>query len=199
MDQVKIVDAGERIMISGPSRDVVEAAVESLVAKGAPVLAPAAQLGSRWVATCAKPPGGTVPETPTVADVQSGADDAVLRRVKVSDTGDHLMITGAEKSAVEAALAALARNGARVLAPPAPLGNGWIATLEKPAVRANQCTIERAGFQLIIRGAERGAVEAKLADLAERGARPIGAVEHVGGEWVGVCDAGDVTGIMRIR
>lgn len=199
MDQVKIVDAGERIMVSGPSRDVVEAAVESLVAKGAQVLAPATQLGSRWVATCAKPPDGTVPEAPSVADVQSGTDDAVLRRVKVADTGDHLMITGPEKSLVEAALAALARKGGRVLAPPAPLGNGWIATFEKPAAPANQCTIERAGFQLVIRGAERGAVEAKLADLAKRGAKPIGAVEHVGGEWVGVCDAGDVTGIMRIR
>lgn len=199
MDQVKIVDAGERIMISGPSRDVVEAAVESLVAKGAPVLAPAAQLGSRWVATCAKPSDGTIPEAPSLADVQSGTDDAVLRRVKVADTGDHLMITGPEKSLVEAALVALARKGGRVLAPPAPLGNGWIATFEKPVVPANQCTIERAGFQLVIRGAERGAVEAKLADLTERGATPIGAVEHVGGEWVGVCDAGDVTGIMRIR
>jgi hypothetical protein len=199
VDEVKVVDAGERIMISGPNRDGVEAAVNALVAKGVRVMAPAAQLGSRWVATCEKLPDGTVPEIPTLTDDQSDADDTLLRKVRVTDAGDHLMITSPDKSAVEAAVAALAREGGRVLATPAPLGNGWIATFEKPAVAENRCTIERAGFQFIVRGSTRGAVETKLADLAERGAKPIGDVEHVGGEWVGVCDAGDMTGIMRVR
>jgi len=58
MDQVKVVDAGAQLMLSGPSRALVEAALETLAARGAQVLSPPAQLGSRWIATCGKPASG---------------------------------------------------------------------------------------------------------------------------------------------
>jgi hypothetical protein len=108
------------------------------------------------------------------------------------------MVSGPEKNAVEGALVALARPGGHVLAPPAPLGNGWVATFVKAETLANQCSIERAGFQFIVRGRSRAAVEAKVADLAARGAKPIGSIEHVGGDWLAVCDAGEMTGIMHV-
>ncbi len=196
MEQVKVVDAGAQLMLSGPSRALVEAALETLVAQGARVLSAPAQLGSRWIATCEKPPSRNAA---AAQDVQASVDDALLRRVKISDTGDHVMITGEEKSAVEAALEALARKGARVLSAPAPLGNGWVAACEKAEAIANRCTVERIGFQFVVRGPNQAAVEATVRDLAARGAKQVGAIEHVGGEWVTVCDAGEVTGIMHIR
>lgn len=199
MDQVKVVDAGAQLIVSGPSRAVVDAAVEALVAQGARVVSGAAQLGSRWVATCEKPAAAGSDGAATGPDFQANADDALLRRVRISDAGEHLMITGAEKNAVEAALEALARRGQRVLAPPAPMGNSWVAACEKAEAIAARCSVERAGFQLVVRGPTQAAVEAKIADFIARGAQRIGGVENVGGEWVGVCDAGDMTGVMHFN
>jgi len=108
------------------------------------------------------------------------------------------MITGEERSAVEAALEALARKGARVLSAPAPLGNGWVAACEKAEAIANRCSVERMGFQFVVRGPNQTAVETTVRDLAARGAKQVGSIEHVGGEWVTVCDAGEVTGIMHL-
>ena len=197
MDQVKVVDAGAQLIVSGPSRAVVDAAVEALVAQGVRVVSETTQLGSRWVATCEKAAAPGSAGSATGSDFQSTADEALLRRVRISDAGEHLMIAGAEKSAVEAALEALARRGQRVLAPPAPMGNNWVAACEKAEVIAARCSVERAGFQFVIRGPTQAAVEAKVADFVARGAQRIGSVENVGGEWVAVCDAGDTTGIMR--
>jgi hypothetical protein len=199
MDQVKVVDAGAQLIVSGPSRAVVDAAVEALVAQGVRVVSAAAQLGSRWVATCAKPEPAEGTAGVAGQDFQLTTDEALLRRVKISDAGEHLMITAAEKNAVAAALEALARRGQRVLAPPAPMGNSWVAACEKAEAIANRCTVERMGFQVVVRGPGRAAVEAKVSDLVGRGAKLEGSIEHVGGEWVAVCDAGEVTGIMHIR
>lgn len=200
MDQVRIVDAGSELMVSGPSRAEVDAALAALVAEGARMLAPAAQLGSRWVAICEKPEGASGAAAATAQGTQASTDEALLGQVKISDTGDHLMITGPEQAAVAAALAALEREGARVLSAPAPLGNGWIAACEKRQTVVNrQCTVERAGFQFLVRGPSQTAVAAKVADLAARGAKPVGSIEYVGGEWVAVCDIGEMSGIMHIR
>src|SRR3954464_13956322 len=56
-----------------------------------------------------------------------------MNEVKVTKVGDTLMITGADKAAVELAAAELAAKGARILSQAEPMGSKWIVTCKDPS------------------------------------------------------------------
>ena len=105
----------------------------------------------------------------------------------VSDAGTHFIVSGPSREAVEAELARLGADGAKLLAPPALVGAKWIAACEnrRASMRVN---VEKLGMKSIITGSSREAVEAKLKEFLNFGARLDGEIELVDGTWTAVCD-----------
>jgi class 3 adenylate cyclase len=106
---------------------------------------------------------------------------------RISDAGTHFIISGNTRGSVEAEIARLGAEGARVLAAPALVGAKWMATCEnrRAAARVN---VEKLGMKRIITAPTREAVEMRLKELMVFGARLDGEIELVDGVWTAVCD-----------
>ena len=85
-------------------------------------------------------------------------------------------------------LDALAKKGHKMLAAPAQVGNKWIATADNPKL-AVAATVEKFGMKSIVTGPTREAVELKVKELQQFGARLDQQVELVDGVWTAVCDS----------
>ena len=119
-----------------------------------------------------------------------------MDEVKITKVGDSLMITGADKAAVELAAADLAAKGARILSQAEPMGSKWIITCNDPQDRQRECQVIKLGMQLMIKGPTQQVVTIKARELVRAGARLISAPsEATGGGWVAVCD--DVEQVHR--
>jgi class 3 adenylate cyclase len=90
----KVIDAGQNLMISGPSRGSVKAALDELLAQGATVISPITVVGAKWLAACSYPeaPGG----------------------VKVEELGLTRIISGRNRLAVEDKVADIVAMGGRL-------------------------------------------------------------------------------------
>jgi hypothetical protein len=104
------------------------------------------------------------------------------------------MISGYERAAVQKALDDIAGKGARVISPITHVGDKWIASCEHPGVRMSECKVEKLGLTSIVTGPTREAVQRKVEELVELGARQSGEIEQDGGVWTAVCDAGGAGG-----
>ena len=113
-----------------------------------------------------------------------------MHPVKVVRTDTHSIITGSDRARVEAAIAALVRQGARLIDSIKPLGNNWIATCEDaPAANAPLVvTTERIGLRTFIRGGTREAVVAKLEELCTFGAAIVVPPTADEDAWIAVID-----------
>jgi hypothetical protein len=112
-----------------------------------------------------------------------------MDEVKITKFGDSLMITGADKAAVELAAAELAEKGAKILSQAEPMGSKWIITCKDPQDRQRECEVIKLGMQLMIKGPTERVVTIKARELIRAGARLISAPsEATGGGWVAVCD-----------
>jgi len=89
-----ISDAGTRLIVSGGTREAVEAELARLAGAGVKVLAAPALVGAKWMATCENRRGGV--------------------RVNVEDFGMKKMITAATREAVELKVKELVGFGARL-------------------------------------------------------------------------------------
>jgi hypothetical protein len=101
--------------------------------------------------------------------------------------GGGLLISGAERAVVEAALAAQVKRGAKVVSPVHQLGAKWMASCEDLDDPVRRCEVLRIGGQLMIKGPGRDAVQAKLDDLLANGAKLVSAPRGSDGSWVAVC------------
>jgi hypothetical protein len=106
----------------------------------------------------------------------------------ISDAGSHFIVSGSSRGSVAAVLERLAAEGARILAEPALIGAKWIATCEnrRTAVRV---TVERFGLKTVVSGPTREAVEAKVRELLDFGARLEQDLECIDGVWTAVCES----------
>ena len=106
---VTISDVGTHYLIAGPTRPSVEQAIEGLVRKGCEVVAPASQVGAKWLASCARPRLGSV---------------------KVENLGLKRVVSGPSREVVDAKVRELLDIGAR-LVQEAELHDGvWTAVCE---------------------------------------------------------------------
>jgi class 3 adenylate cyclase len=105
----------------------------------------------------------------------------------VSDAGSHFIVSGATRESVVAELARYATEGAELITPPAQIGATWMATFanRRRAVRVN---VEKLGMKTVVTAATREAVEAKVAELVEYGARLDQDIEEIDGAWTAVLD-----------
>jgi len=81
---VKILDAGEKVILSGTDAEEVKSVLRDYVWRGAKVVAPPVQLGGEWVAACVFP-------------IQSPPAD----RTKVEKLGLKRIVTGPTKASVQ--------------------------------------------------------------------------------------------------
>jgi hypothetical protein len=72
--------------------------------------------------------------------------------VKVANLGTHTMVSGPQKSAVEAKVAELVSKGAKLVSKVEPLGRNWVATLEDrtAAPDVDGCRVARISLQIIV-------------------------------------------------
>ena len=105
----------------------------------------------------------------------------------VSDAGSHFIVSGPTRETVEAELARLAGEGAKIMSPATQVGAKWMATFEnrRMAVRVN---VDKLGMKRVVTAATREAVEAKVAELVGFGARVDQPVEEIDGVWTAVLD-----------
>ncbi|MGH8681408.1 MAG: hypothetical protein ACREVP_07890 [Burkholderiales bacterium] len=190
---MNISDAGNTLVVTGRQKAAVEAALQELVARGARVVSPPTQLGSKWIASCEKPSG----DTQDAHGFQDVAREVARKGVSISRTGGHLLVTGPNKAVVDATLQELARQGARVIGQAASVGSKWMGTCTDPNAQP-ACTVEMIGLQIIISGEERDAVEEKLREVLERGAHLVTPPQWVGKQWIAVCDRAGFEGLSVI-
>lgn len=108
--------------------------------------------------------------------------------VRISDAGAHFILSGSTQESVAAVLERLAAEGAKVLARPAQVGNKWIATCENRRA-AMRVSVERLGLKSVVSGPTREAVETKVRELLEYGARLEQDIECIDGVWTAVCES----------
>jgi hypothetical protein len=119
--------------------------------------------------------------------------------VKVARMGTHTMVSGSNKSGVEAKVAELVSKGAKLISKVEPLGRNWVATLEDrtAAPDVDGCRVARLGLQIIVTGPDRAAVQKRARKLMEEGAvLKSGPQENTNG-WSAVLDEGGVDKTMH--
>ncbi|HYR33813.1 MAG TPA: adenylate/guanylate cyclase domain-containing protein [Burkholderiales bacterium] len=117
----------------------------------------------------------------------AAAGPASTQPATVSDAGSHFLVSGSTRESVEAELARFAADGANVIAAPAQVGARWMATFENRR-RAVRVSVEKLGMKTMVSASTREAVDAKVAELVEYGARLAQEVEQIDGMWTAVLD-----------
>lgn len=107
--------------------------------------------------------------------------------VKITEMDEHAIVTGSDRSAVERVIAGLVIGGARLLESIRPLGNNWIATVERTRP-ADWCEVTDIGLQLVIEGSSLAIVRERIEQLSSDGAAVVAGPEQVEGKWVAVVD-----------
>jgi class 3 adenylate cyclase len=106
-----VSDAGSHFIVSGPSRQGVEAELSRFAAEGAKVISAPAQVGDKWMATF--------------------ENRRAAARVYVEKLGMKTVVTAATREAVEAKVNELLSFGARVDHPIEEIGGTWTAVLDE--------------------------------------------------------------------
>lgn len=188
MTGVRLVDAGDNLLVTGADEAQVAAALQKLVYRGAMIIAPPYQRGANWSASCSKPPNYY--DEPSVLGVGESyvPDRSVFDEINLSDTGRHLIVSGKTKLAVQAALEELRRLGAQNISRIIQIGASWMATCEDPPNEQEQCTVDAFGQHLMVSGPTKAAVERRAEELAVRSGKVVKLEESLDGKWIAVVD-----------
>jgi hypothetical protein len=106
---------------------------------------------------------------------------------KIFDAGTHFVVSGFSEAAVREAVLGLEARGHKIVSPVVQVGSKWLASVDNPKL-AVEAKVEEFGFTRVITGPTREAVQLKLEDLIERGARLVQAPELADGVWTAVCE-----------
>ena len=108
-----ISDAGTQFIVSGPTRESVEAELARFAAEGGKVLAAPALVGAKWMATC--------------------ENRRAAVRVKVDKLGMKTILTAGTREALEAKLKELVAFGARIDQDIELVDGVWTAVCDQPS------------------------------------------------------------------
>jgi len=114
---------------------------------------------------------------------------AVEEPARISDAGSHFIVSGSTRQSVDAVLERMAREGVKLLSPPALVGAKWMATCENRRHEV-RVSVEQFGLKSVISGPTREVVEAKVGELLQFGAALVQEIECVDGVWTAVCEQG---------
>jgi hypothetical protein len=142
--------------------------------------------------------------------------------VKVFDAGNRLLLSGGAAADVQQALEKYVHEGAHVVTPVCRIGKAWTAACTIPPRKENLddtdtlalaavnqaiaakkddlddgCRVEELGLKRLLYGPSRLAVQRRVEHMEQFGARLVGQIEQVEGEWVALCDMGGVDSSYR--
>jgi hypothetical protein len=106
-----VSDAGSHFIVSGATREAVEAELARFSREGAKVISAPEQVGAKWMATF--------------------ENRRAAVRVNVEKLGMKTMVTAATREAVEAKVNELVSFGARIDQPVEEIGGVWTAVLDE--------------------------------------------------------------------
>jgi class 3 adenylate cyclase len=108
------------------------------------------------------------------------------RKAFIVDAGAQILVSAYSEAAVQEALERLTKEGRRLTAPPAKIGSKWFASVDKS--EAAGASVEQFGLTQMISGPTREAVETKVRELQDYGARLVREIDLVDGVWTAVCE-----------
>ena len=117
----------------------------------------------------------------------AGAEPGAGGAVTISDVGTHYLISGPSRPSVEQAIDGLVRKGCELVSPISQVGAKWLASCAHP--RLGSVKVESLGLKRVISGPSRAAVEAKVRELTDMGARLVQEAELDDGVWTAVCES----------
>ena len=135
MAEVKRLDAGGDILLSGETREDVDAVLEDLLARGANILTPLTRVGKTWVAACTQPPKTHEADRTSTLDLREIQAAQRERRpeaslCKVEQAGFKLMVTGPTHEAVYARVQELLEDGATLVSDAEEIAGPWVAVCD---------------------------------------------------------------------
>jgi hypothetical protein len=137
---LKMLDAGDRILLSGSSAEEVQQALDRQVERGAKVVTPPCQVGRTWTAACTLPPkAGPADDTTTLslAEIEKAAVQAATYDTndgcRIEELGLKRMVFGPSRVAVERRIEYLRQFGAQLLGEIEQIDEEWVAVLDMGA------------------------------------------------------------------
>jgi hypothetical protein len=132
---VKRLDAGGDILLSGETREEVDAALKDMVSRGADVITPLSQVGRTWVAACTQPPQPKELDRTSSLDLRElqaaqRKQRPLAKLCKVEQMGFKLVVTGPSHDAVYACVQDLLEQGATLVSDAEDDGGTWVAVLD---------------------------------------------------------------------
>ena len=137
---VKVLDAGDRLLITGGNAEEVQQALDRLVAMGAKVLTALCQVGRSWTAACTLPAKAeSIDDTGSLslAEVKKAAagkhgydaDDGC----RVEELGFKRMVFGPSRLAVQRRFEHMKQFGAQLVGEIEQIDEEWVAVLDMDA------------------------------------------------------------------
>jgi hypothetical protein len=132
---VKRLDAGADILLSGETREEVDAALKELVGRGADVITPLTQVGRTWVAACTQALKPQEVDRTSTLDLRELQAAQRTRRplaalCDVEQVGFKLIVSGPTHDAVYARVQELLEEGATLVTDAEESGGTWIAVFD---------------------------------------------------------------------
>jgi hypothetical protein len=135
---LKVLDAGECLMLSGDSRDEVDGALAKYVGRGAKIVTQAVAVGSHWTAAC------TLPVRPSESDISHRMklselrESSFNRRVEpeiedgcsTKNVGLKCIVTGPSMQRVLLRVQHMTRSGAILVGTIVQHGGNWLAIVD---------------------------------------------------------------------
>lgn len=143
MAEVKKLDAGGDILISGDTSAEVDAVLQDLLARGARIITPLSQVGRSWVAACSPPPEVHAADRTSTLDLREVLKAQRQRRpeaalCQVEEAGLKRIVTGPSFDAVHARLAELLEEGATLVSDVEESFGSWIAVCDTGTSRKKE-------------------------------------------------------------
>ena len=139
-EPVKILDAGEKLLLSGQEAADVEAKLKYYVGRGSVVVSPLARVGSAWVAACTPPTQeadrSTTLNLAEIMKAQQAAKAAPQAEPEsdgvctVEKIGLKRLVTGPTLAAVQAVTARFLALGAGIESGPEEVFGQWSAVCD---------------------------------------------------------------------
>ena len=134
MAEVKRLDAGGNILISGESAAEVDVVLQDMLARGAQVITPLTKVGNRWVAACSPAPEVHDADRTTTLNLRDILTKAKRRSdaslCKVEEAGLKRIITGPTAEAVQARLEEFLEGGCTLVSGVEESFGSWIAVCD---------------------------------------------------------------------
>lgn len=139
MSEVKRLDLGGDILLSGETREDVDAVFQDLVRRGAAIISPVAQVGRNWVAVCTQPPTTHEADRTSTLDLRDVVEAAERRRraeaalCKIEQVGFKHIVTGPTRDGVYFCVTELLEQGATLVTAAEETPGNWVAVCDTAA------------------------------------------------------------------